>query len=43
LFWIAPLIGGAGGGFVYRLFFSERAASEIEIREIPQRGRSRAA
>jgi len=43
LFWIAPLIGGTGGGFVYRLFFSERAASEIEIREIPQRGRSRAA
>ena len=43
LFWLAPLVGGAGGGFVYRLFFSERAVSQIEIREIPQRGRSRAA
>jgi len=43
LFWLAPLIGGAAGGFVYRLFFTERVASEIDIREIPQRGRSRAA
>jgi len=43
LFWLAPLIGGAAGGFVYRLFFTERVASEIDIREIPQRDRSRAA
>jgi aquaporin Z len=44
LFWLAPLVGGAGGGLVYRAFFSERAEDvQIDIREIPQRGRSSAA
>ena len=43
LFWLAPLVGGAGGGFVYRLLLSERTASPIEIREVPVKRRSRAA
>jgi aquaporin Z len=44
LFWLAPLAGGAGGGLIYRAFFSERAEDvQIDIREIPQRGRSSAA
>ena len=43
LFWLAPLVGGAAGGFVYRLVLSERSASQIEIRELPVKGRSRAA
>lgn len=44
LFWLAPLAGGSIGGFVYRVFFSEQAeVPQIEVREVPQRGRSRAA
>jgi aquaporin Z len=44
LFWLAPLAGGAGGGLVYRAFFSERAEDvQIDVQEIPQRGRSSAA
>lgn len=44
LFWLAPLAGGAGGGLLYKAFFSERAEdAEIEIREIPPKSRSRAA
>ena len=44
LFWLAPLAGGAAGGLIYKAFFSERAEDvQIDIREIPQRGRSSAA
>jgi len=44
LFWLAPLVGGAVGGLLYKAFFSERAEdAEIEVREISQKSRSRAA
>ena len=44
LFWLAPLAGAAGGGLTYRAFFNERHEdAQIDIREIPQTGQSRAA
>lgn len=44
LFWLAPLVGGLIGGLVYRAFFNEHAEVPlIEVREVPQKGRSRAA
>lgn len=44
LFWLAPLVGGALGGTVYRVLFSEsEKAREQGISQTPQRDRLRAA
>jgi len=45
MFWIAPLLGGAAGGAIYRTLFNERAeiSTESEAPHKPERERLRAA
>ena len=44
MFWVAPLVGGVIGGFIYRLLFAERAARpDIAGDEVTRKGAAAAA